>query len=73
MRGWIDEFMEEMQKVEIFYNTKFLEFQHELELLKESFFEKQSKYYKKNKKNAKEEQEINFENILPAREEIQLT
>jgi hypothetical protein len=40
MRGWVDEFMEEMQKVEIFYNTKFLEFQHELDLLKESFFEK---------------------------------
>ncbi len=73
MRGWVDEFMEEMQKVEIFYNTKFLEFQHELELLKESFFEKQSKYHKKTKKMTKEEKENNFENNLPPREEIQLT
>ena len=40
MRGWIEEFMEEIQKVEIFYNTKFLEYSHELELLKEAFYEK---------------------------------
>jgi len=40
MRKWVDEFMEEMQKVEIFYNTKFLEYTQEFEILKEAFFEK---------------------------------
>ncbi len=40
MRTWVVEFMEEVQKVEIFFNTKHLEYQHELEMLKEAFDQK---------------------------------
>ncbi len=41
MREWVEEFMEEVQKVEIFFNTKHLEYQHELDMLKEAFTEKE--------------------------------
>ena len=53
MRAWVEEFMEEVQKVEIFFNTKHLEYQHELEMLKEAFTEKEQKYHKKGKKLVK--------------------
>ena len=58
MRKWVDEFMEEMQKVEIFYNTKFLEYTQEFEILKEAFFEKQKKYKKKNKKGEEQKEQV---------------
>lgn len=40
MREWVAQYLEEMQKIEIFFNTKFLEYSHELEMLKHSFSKK---------------------------------
>ena len=40
MRFWVEEFMEEIQKVEIFYSSKYLEFQEEFEMLKETYMRK---------------------------------
>lgn len=40
MRAWVEEFMEEIQKIEIFYNTKYLEYCNEFEMLKEAFLRK---------------------------------
>jgi hypothetical protein len=48
MRAWVEEFMEEIQKVEIFYNSKYLEYCHEFEMLKEAFLRK--KYGKMTKR-----------------------
>jgi len=48
MRDWVDTFMEEIQKIEIFYNTKYLEFCNEFDMLKEAFLRK--KYGKMTKR-----------------------
>lgn len=40
MRSWIYEYLEEIQKIEIFFNTKFLEYTHEFEMLKHAFLKK---------------------------------
>ena len=40
MREWIDEYLEEIQKIEIFFNTKFLEYSHEFDMLKHAFMKK---------------------------------
>lgn len=40
MRAWVDEYLEEIQKLEIFFNTKFLEYSHEFDMLKHAFMKK---------------------------------
>jgi hypothetical protein len=40
MRAWVDEYLEEIQKIEIFFNTKFLEYSHEFDMLKHAFLKK---------------------------------
>jgi hypothetical protein len=42
--------MEEIQKVEIFYNTKYLEYSQELDILKETFMKKKNKHHKTDRK-----------------------
>lgn len=48
MQLWIEIFMEEIQKIEIFYNTKYLEFCERFESLKENIMRK--KYGKMTKR-----------------------
>ena len=48
MCEWVEEFMEEIQKIEIFYNTKYLEYCNEFDVLKEAFLRK--KYGKMTKR-----------------------
>lgn len=59
MREWIDEYLEEIQKIEIFYNTKFLEFSHEFDMLKDALHRK--KYGNKKVKHVKYVQNSAFQ------------
>ncbi len=43
MRAWVYEYMEEIQKIEIFFNTKFLEYSQELDILKHALMKKKFK------------------------------
>lgn len=40
MRDWVDQFLEEIDKIEIFFNTKFLEFSQEFDMLQEMYIRK---------------------------------
>lgn len=84
MRAWVDEFMEEIQKVEIFYNTKYIEYCHEFDILKEGYLRKKYGKMTKRVKFLASPQESNeklghpgfivthnFEN-LPLRENVEI-
>ena len=47
MREWVDEFLAEIQGIEIFFNTKFEEYSQELEILKDTFYRKKNGNQKK--------------------------
>lgn len=56
MRAWVDEYLDEIQKIEIFFNTKFLEYAHEFDMLKYAFLKKKyghTKQYKATARHAK--------------------
>jgi hypothetical protein len=40
MRDWVDEFLNEINKIEDFYTAKLQEYNHEFEILKEAFHRK---------------------------------
>lgn len=49
MREWVEEYLEEIQKIEIFFNTKFLEYSHEFDMLKHAFLKKKYGHMKPSK------------------------
>ena len=40
MREWVDEFLQEIEKIESFYNSKFTEYCTEFEILRDTFIKK---------------------------------
>lgn len=40
MRDWVDQFLEEIDKIETFFNTKFLEYTEEFEMLQKMYIKK---------------------------------
>ena len=49
MREWIDEFMQEIEKIESFYNSKFSEYCAEFEILRDTFIKKKLSHRNRNK------------------------
>ncbi len=49
MREWVDDFLQEIEKIESFYNSKFSEYCTEFEILRDTFIKKKLSHRNRNK------------------------
>jgi hypothetical protein len=70
MREWVEEYLEEIQKIEIFFNTKFLEYSHEFDMLKHSFIKKKYGHHKNFKAQNQHDRNLKQRSPQPQTEQV---